>query len=48
MSGSSVRPKVAKSVHYCPSTKKTLERNYTDLTSYNATLSRYCSNSIDN
>ncbi|GMT05151.1 hypothetical protein PENTCL1PPCAC_27325, partial [Pristionchus entomophagus] len=36
---SSVRPKVAKSVHYCPATKKTLERNYTDLTSYSGTLS---------
>lgn len=28
-----VRPKVVKSVHYCPSTKKTLERRYTDMTS---------------
>ncbi|KAI6173760.1 DNA replication licensing factor MCM3 [Aphelenchoides besseyi] len=31
---SNVRPKVEKSVHYCPATKKTLERQYTDLTSY--------------
>ena len=31
-----VRPKVVKSVHYCPATKKTLERRYTDLTSYDA------------
>ncbi|KHJ91112.1 MCM2/3/5 family protein [Oesophagostomum dentatum] len=29
-----VRPKVVKSVHYCPATKKTLEKRYTDLTSY--------------
>lgn len=28
-----VRPKVVRSVHYCPATKKTLERRYTDLTS---------------
>ncbi|KAJ1191523.1 hypothetical protein NDU88_000839 [Pleurodeles waltl] len=28
-----VRPKVMRSVHYCPATKKTLERKYTDLTS---------------
>jgi len=28
-----VRPKVVKSVHYCPATKKTIERKYTDLTS---------------
>lgn len=31
-----VRPKVVRSVHYCPATKKTLERRYTDLTSYEA------------
>ena len=31
--GSLIRPKVVKSVHYCPATKKTLERHYTDLTS---------------
>ncbi|RWS30394.1 DNA replication licensing factor MCM3-like protein [Leptotrombidium deliense] len=29
-----VRPKVVKSVHYCPATKKYMERKYTDLTSY--------------
>ncbi|TKR80367.1 hypothetical protein L596_014451 [Steinernema carpocapsae] len=33
---SSVRPKVVRSVHYCPATGKTLERKYTDLTSYDA------------
>lgn len=32
--GSLVRPKVVRSVHYCPTTKKTLERRYTDMTSY--------------
>uniref|UniRef100_A0A6I8SA22 DNA replication licensing factor MCM3 n=1 Tax=Xenopus tropicalis TaxID=8364 RepID=A0A6I8SA22_XENTR len=31
-----VRPKVLRSVHYCPATKKTLERKYTDLTSLEA------------
>ncbi|XP_015784296.1 DNA replication licensing factor MCM3 [Tetranychus urticae] len=31
-----VRPKVIKSVHYCPVTKKVMERKYTDLTSYDA------------
>lgn len=31
-----VRPKIVKSVHYCPSTKKTIERKYTDLTSFDA------------
>nr|XP_006643273.1 PREDICTED: maternal DNA replication licensing factor mcm3-like [Lepisosteus oculatus] len=31
-----VRPKVTRSVHYCPATKKTLERRYTDLTSLDA------------
>ena len=31
--GSLIRPKVVKSVHYCPATKKTIERRYTDLTS---------------
>ncbi|CAI8024024.1 DNA replication licensing factor MCM3 [Geodia barretti] len=30
---SQVRPKVVKSVHYCPATGKTMERKYTDLTS---------------
>lgn len=34
--GSLVRPKVVRSVHYCPATKKTLERKYTDLTSLDA------------
>ncbi|XP_062520384.1 DNA replication licensing factor MCM3-like [Corticium candelabrum] len=31
-----VRPKVVKSVHYCPATKKTVERRYSDLTTLNA------------
>ncbi|XP_073251050.1 DNA replication licensing factor MCM3-like isoform X1 [Porites lutea] len=31
-----VRPKVVRSVHYCPQTKKTLIRRYTDLTSLDA------------
>ena len=31
-----MRPKVVRSVHYCPATKKTLERKYTDLTSLDA------------
>uniref|UniRef100_A0A2P2I2G5 DNA replication licensing factor MCM3 n=1 Tax=Hirondellea gigas TaxID=1518452 RepID=A0A2P2I2G5_9CRUS len=31
-----VRPKVVRSVHYCPATKETLERRYTDMTSYEA------------
>ncbi|KAM9435567.1 DNA replication licensing factor MCM3 [Clarias gariepinus] len=31
-----VRPKVVRSVHYCPATKKTLERKYTDMTSLEA------------
>ncbi|CAJ0930704.1 unnamed protein product [Ranitomeya imitator] len=31
-----VRPKVMRSVHYCPATKKTLERKYTDLTTLEA------------
>lgn len=34
--GSLVRPKVVRSVHYCPATKKTLERKYTDMTSLDA------------
>nr|CAD7434021.1 unnamed protein product [Timema monikensis] len=34
--GSLVRPKVVHSVHYCPATKKVLERRYTDLTSNDA------------
>lgn len=32
-SGSLVRPKMVSSVHYCPATKKTIERRYTDMTS---------------
>lgn len=31
-----VRPKVVRSVHYCPATKKVMERKYTDLTSFEA------------
>ncbi|KAM5157727.1 maternal DNA replication licensing factor mcm3 isoform 1-T1 [Mantella aurantiaca] len=31
-----VRPKVMRSVHYCPATKKTLERKYSDLTTLEA------------
>lgn len=31
-----VRPKVVRSVHYCPETKKVMERKYTDLTSFEA------------
>ncbi|KAG7309765.1 MCM DNA helicase complex subunit [Plutella xylostella] len=31
-----VRPKVVRSVHYCPATKKVMERKYTDLTSFDA------------
>ncbi|XP_041466825.1 zygotic DNA replication licensing factor mcm3-like [Lytechinus variegatus] len=31
-----VRPKVVRSVHYCPATRKTMERKYTDLTSLDA------------
>ncbi|XP_070588591.1 DNA replication licensing factor MCM3 [Erythrolamprus reginae] len=31
-----VRPKVVRSVHYCPATQKTIERRYTDLTSLEA------------
>jgi len=31
-----IRPKIVKSVHYCPTTKKTLERRYTDMTSLEA------------
>uniref|UniRef100_A0A3Q1EK60 DNA replication licensing factor MCM3 n=1 Tax=Acanthochromis polyacanthus TaxID=80966 RepID=A0A3Q1EK60_9TELE len=31
-----VRPKVVRSVHYCPATKKTMERKYTDMTSLDA------------
>lgn len=31
-----IRPKVVRSVHYCPNTKKTMERTYTDMTSLEA------------
>ncbi|XP_043235395.1 zygotic DNA replication licensing factor mcm3-like [Amphibalanus amphitrite] len=31
-----VRPKVVKSVHFCPATGKTIERRYTDMTSLDA------------
>ncbi|XP_078449831.1 DNA replication licensing factor MCM3 [Lampetra planeri] len=31
-----VRPKVVRSVHYCPATQKTIERKYSDLTSLDA------------
>lgn len=34
--GSLIHPKVVKSVHYCPATKKIMERKYTDLTSLEA------------
>ena len=34
--GSLVSPKVVKSVHYCPKTKKMSDRRYTDLTSLSA------------
>ena len=36
VAGSLVRPKVVRSVHYCPATKKTMERKYTDMTSLDA------------
>ncbi|XP_029451976.1 DNA replication licensing factor MCM3-like [Rhinatrema bivittatum] len=31
-----VRPKIVRSVHYCPATQKTIERRYTDMTSLEA------------
>lgn len=31
--GSLVRPKIVRSVHFCPATKKTIERKYTDMAS---------------
>lgn len=31
-----VRPKIVRSVHFCPATKKTIERRYTDMTSTSA------------
>lgn len=30
-----IRPKIVKSVHYCPNTNKSLERRYHDMTSFN-------------
>ncbi|KAJ9598261.1 hypothetical protein L9F63_011082, partial [Diploptera punctata] len=39
-----VRPKVVRSVHYCPATKKVLERRYTDLTSFDAFPSTFLYN----
>ncbi|CAD5227406.1 unnamed protein product [Bursaphelenchus okinawaensis] len=33
---SSVKPKIVKSVHYCPATNKSLTKTYTDLTNYNS------------
>lgn len=33
MQGSLVRPKMVSSTHYCPATKKTMQRKYTDMTS---------------
>jgi DNA replicative helicase MCM subunit Mcm2 (Cdc46/Mcm family) len=32
--GSVIRPKVVRSVHYCPATQKTIERKYADLTNF--------------
>lgn len=31
-----IRPKVVRSVHYCPATMKTIEKQYSDLTSLEA------------
>lgn len=31
-----MRPKLVKSVHFCPTTKKTMERRYTDMTDLEA------------
>ena len=36
LAGSLIHPKVVRSVHYCPATKKTMERRYTDMTSLDA------------
>jgi len=33
LAASLVRPKIIRSMHYCPATKKTIERKYTDMTS---------------
>lgn len=35
-SGSLVRPKIVRSVHYCDATKAVTDRAYSDLTSYDA------------
>lgn len=32
--GSTIRPKVVRSVHYCPATKKQTERRYADISSF--------------
>lgn len=34
--GSLIRPKVTRSVHFCPTTKKFMERRYADMTSMEA------------
>lgn len=34
--GSLIRPKVTRSVHFCPTTKKFMERRYADMTSMDA------------
>lgn len=34
--GSLIRPKVTRSVHFCPATKKFMERRYADMTSLEA------------
>ena len=34
--GSLIRPKVTRSVHFCPTTKKFMERRYADMTSLEA------------
>uniref|UniRef100_A0AC35TMV4 DNA replication licensing factor MCM3 n=1 Tax=Rhabditophanes sp. KR3021 TaxID=114890 RepID=A0AC35TMV4_9BILA len=36
---SQIKPKVCKSVHFCPATGKTLEKKYSDLTSYEPIIS---------
>lgn len=45
-----INPKVVKSVHYCPATKKYIERKYTDLTSLEAfpTTAAYPTKDEDN
>jgi len=32
--GSIIRPKVVRSVHYCPATKKSMERRFADISSF--------------